>query len=75
MEIQQFYPQHKKMWLANSLKTMIKIGFGLSRSEVLDVVQSYVKRNKIPNPFKGGRLGQDWLLGFKKRHNLSILKP
>lgn len=61
--------------LANCIKTMSKNGFGLSRSEVLDVVQAYVKRNHIKTPFKNDKPGQDWWLGFKTRHDLSIIKP
>lgn len=61
--------------LATCLRTMSKWGFGLSRNEVLDIVQEYVKRNNIKTPFKNQRPGEDWWLGFKSRHNLSIKKP
>ena len=61
--------------LANLIKNKNKNVFGLSCNEFMDVVQSYVTRNKTPIPLIGGRTGQDWWLNFKKCHNLSILKP
>lgn len=61
--------------LSDSLKTMEKYGYGLSRREVLNLVGDYLKVNKIKNSFKNGIPGEDWWLGFAKRHNLSIKKP
>lgn len=57
------------------LKTMERWGFGLTREEVLDIVQMYVTNNNIKTRFKNGRPGEDWYLSFSKRHNLSIKKP
>ena len=68
------FSSEQEVEMANALKIMSKNGFGLSRNEVINVVQKYVSRNKIKTPFKNGRPGQDWWLSFKKRHNLSILK-
>lgn len=61
--------------LANLLKIMEKYGYGLTKTNVQQLVCDYFKENKLPNPFKENRPGQDWWRGFKHRHNLSIKKP
>lgn len=61
--------------LAECLRIMAKWGFGLSRTEVMDLVEVYIKSNNIKSRFKNGRPGEDWWLSFKKRHHLSIRKP
>lgn len=61
--------------LAQGLITMEKWGWGLNRVEILDLVQDYVARNGLRTPFKGGRPDEDWFLGFRRRHNLSVKKP
>lgn len=61
--------------LTTSLCAMEKWGFGLSRKEVLDIVQQYVKANQIKTQFKDDRPGSDWFINFKKRNGLSIKKP
>ncbi len=63
--------------LANGLRVMEKWGFGLSRAEILELVQVYVMKNELQEkvPFQQGKPGEDWFLQFKKRHNLSIKKP
>ncbi|KAJ8935809.1 hypothetical protein NQ318_023363 [Aromia moschata] len=54
--------------LANGLKTLEKCGFGLTRKEVLKTVGEYVRSNNIKTSFKDGTPGEDWFIGFKKRH-------
>lgn len=61
--------------LANNLNTLNKWGFGLARKEILSLVGTYVKENKIATRFKNGIPGKDWFIGFCKRHNLSCKKP
>lgn len=61
--------------IADSLKVMERYGYGLSRREVLNLVEHYLKSNKITNNFKNGIPGEDWWLRFAKRQNLSIKKP
>lgn len=61
--------------LAASLKTMSKWGFALLKEEIKDVIKEYVIENKIKNPFKDNRPGDDWFAAFKERHNLTIKKP
>lgn len=61
--------------LASGIKTLAKWGWGLTRKEILQLVQEYVNKNNIKTPFKNGRPGKDWFIGFRKRHHLSIKKP
>jgi hypothetical protein len=57
------------------VKTLAKLGFGLSRKEILELVGQFVRTNKVKTPFKEGIPAEDWFLNLKKRHNLSIRKP
>ncbi|CAG4950882.1 unnamed protein product [Colias eurytheme] len=61
--------------LANALIILEKWGFGLSRIEIINLVEEFIKLNGIATPFKNGRPGSDWLYNFRKRHGLSIKKP
>lgn len=61
--------------LASGIRTMEKWGWGLSRKEIFRIVGDYVRRNRLKTPFKDGVPGEDWFLGFTKRHNFSIKKP
>lgn len=60
--------------LATSVKTLAKLGFGLSRKKIIERVGQYVNVNKFGTPFRGGITGEDWFFNFKKRHHLSIRK-
>ncbi|XP_063227417.1 uncharacterized protein LOC134533739 [Bacillus rossius redtenbacheri] len=68
-------PHVYEVQLADCLRVLEKWGFGLSRDEVMDMVQSFVQQNNIKTRFKEGRPGPDWFIAYKKRHNLSIKKP
>lgn len=61
--------------LALGLKTMEKWGWGLSKSEVMEITEQFIKQNNITSYFKDGKPGDDWFVLFRKRHNLSIKKP
>lgn len=61
--------------LVEGLLKMEKYGFGLSRKEVLELVGQFVNSNNLQTPFKDGVPGEDWFLGFCKRHKLSLKKP
>lgn len=61
--------------LANCLTTLSKWGFGLTKEEIKDEVQIYVKQSNLKTPFNNGRPGKDWLKAFMVRHNLSSKKP
>lgn len=54
--------------LAKWIVDMSKIGYGLSKHELLDNVKIILKADDRKNPFKGGRPGKDWYYGFMKRH-------
>lgn len=50
--------------------------YGLTKNEFLKLVYQYAERNKIAHPFKDDCAGNDWYLGFKKRHpNLVVRQP
>lgn len=68
-------PEEHERRLANGLRKLETWGFGLSRGEVLNIVEEYVTRNKLKTPFKHNKPGEDWFISFKKRHLLSIKKP
>lgn len=68
-------PREYENQLAQCLRTLEKWGFGLSRDEVMDMVQKFVKLNDLKSRFKDGRPGPDWFVNFRQRHNLSIKKP
>lgn len=68
-------PVEEERKLADGLRTLGKWGWGLTRKEVLEVVGRYVTEKKMKTPFKNNVPGEDWFLGFKKRHRLSLKKP
>lgn len=55
-------------------RTTEKWGFGLSRTEILDLVADYVNSNNINPPFKDGIAGEDWFLNLKKRQKIFCKK-
>jgi hypothetical protein len=61
--------------MAMCVRVMGRWGFGISRLELLDVVQEYVLMNKMSTRFKDGKPGEDWYLGFMIRHKFSLKKP
>lgn len=68
-------PAAEEKELAESLIIMSKWGFGLTKEETKDLIQTYVRENGISTPFTFDRPGDDWYLGFQKRFNLTIKKP
>ncbi|PZC77478.1 hypothetical protein B5X24_HaOG203356 [Helicoverpa armigera] len=67
-------PLEDEKKLASTIIVMEKWGFGLSRSEILEIVAEYVRVNNIQTPFKNNTPGPDWFINFRKRHGLSIKK-
>lgn len=61
--------------IGTSIKIMAKWGFGLSKEEIKDCIQDYVRKHHINVPFREGRPGDDWFTGFTKRQRLSLKKP
>lgn len=68
-------PKEDEEKLVQCIQTMEKWGWGLTRSEILNIVGEFVSRSGLKTPFKRGRPGEDWFLGFRKKYNLSIKKP
>lgn len=68
-------PVDLEVKLADGIKSLEKWGFGLSRYEIMEIVRIFVEENNLKTPFKNNKPGEDWFLGFKKRHGLSIKKP
>jgi transposase-like protein len=42
--------------------------YGLTRSDVRELVFQYCEKNQILNPFSQGKAGREWIDGFLKRH-------
>lgn len=61
-------------WLTESARR----GFGKTKAQVIDTVQSVIKEDKgRPTPFKDHRPGERWYQGFMSRHRdeLSLRTP
>lgn len=61
--------------LVKYMNIMNKWGFGLSKTQVLDVLQMFAREHKIKTDWKDDRPGDDWWVQFCKRHKLSLKKP
>ena len=57
--------------LTECIATMCKLGFSPNRSQLKDIVQSYVTSNNIKTPFTNNRPGKDWVRDFMSRNKLS----
>jgi hypothetical protein len=68
-------PKDEELKLATNLKIMSQWGFGLTKSEVLNIVAEFVQRNQLKVPFKNGRPGERWFKSFTVRYRLSLKKP
>ena len=51
---------------------MVEWGYGIGRSEVTALVQSYCKAQKRKNPFCDEVPGYDWWCGFKRHPNRTL---
>ncbi|CAG5054835.1 unnamed protein product [Parnassius apollo] len=71
----QAIPIEDEKRLAEAIRVMEKWGFGLSRREILEMVEDYVKKNNLNTVFKNNKPGTDWFINFRKRNRLSIKKP
>ncbi|KAF5287849.1 hypothetical protein FQA39_LY15663 [Lamprigera yunnana] len=72
--VESFLSAAEEEEIVNCLKVMDKNGFGLSRHEVWDLVQLYIRHNNIPCRFKDQRPGIDGFIAFRIRHRLLIKK-
>lgn len=72
-----FTPEQEQA-LADRIKTLANVFYGLTAIEVRRVAFHYAERNEIPHRFsENERLaGKDWLYGFLERNqSISIRKP
>ena len=53
------------------------LGWPIGKEQVLDMVEQYVRNQKLHTPFKNNRPGEDWYLSFRKRYKaeISLRKP
>ena len=58
--------------IANYAKEMALRGMGLTCSDVMDIVQELLTKEKRPNPLKNNRPGYRWWYNFMARHEGSI---
>ncbi|KAK9736193.1 hypothetical protein QE152_g12696 [Popillia japonica] len=61
--------------LTSGLTKMERLGFDLSRREILQAVAALIIANQIKTPFKDHVPGPDWFIHFRKGHGLSIKTP
>ncbi|BES92409.1 Hypothetical protein NTJ_05218 [Nesidiocoris tenuis] len=62
--------------LAKCLIARARMGFPCDKEELKSLVQEFVLANGLHVRFKYGKPGEDWYIGFMKRHsNLSLKKP
>ncbi|KAJ8050092.1 hypothetical protein HOLleu_03158 [Holothuria leucospilota] len=60
--------QAEKQLLEEYITKMSKIGYGLTKRQLLDEVQTIIEKDGRPNPFKDNRPGRDWYQRFLRRH-------
>lgn len=69
-------PPHVESDLANCLIARSQMGFPCDKRELKQLVQEYVTVNNLQTRFRDGQPGDDWYLGFMKRHpRLTLKKP
>lgn len=56
--------------LAEKIKIMAKWGWALTRTEIKEIVHTYICQNNIKNNFKDNYPGKDWLQLFFNRNGL-----
>lgn len=54
--------------LVKWLFSMARAGFPVNQTQLIDSVQKLIKELKRDNPFKDGRPGRKWFIGFCKRN-------
>ncbi|KAI5640710.1 DDE superfamily endonuclease domain-containing protein [Phthorimaea operculella] len=66
-------PNEMEVSLANALKILQSWGFRLTKHDVIDFVRAFLTSKTLtPQPFKNCVPGQDWLVSFCTRHELTL---
>ncbi|XP_039275953.1 uncharacterized protein LOC120349591 [Nilaparvata lugens] len=60
--------------IVDCLIARAEFGYPCDRMELMQLVGEYIKANDIKNVFKDNTPGEDWYLGFMKRHSRLSLK-
>lgn len=72
------FTEEQEIALANRIKLMSDIFYGLSALEVRRAAFDFAEKNRIPNKFSATErlAGRDWLAAFMKRNpTISVRKP
>jgi hypothetical protein len=68
-----FFQAHEESAFATYLSEMALRGMGLTPGEFLDLIQTYLRREKRTNPFTDDRPGYGWYYAFMAR-NAAVLE-
>ena len=60
--------------LANCIRILCQHGFSPMKTDVLELVQDYVRGNRLKTNFQDGKPSPEWMRRFFKRNNLSLKK-
>ena len=61
--------------LAAIIRVMARLGIGLNKREIQQIVQSYLQLGNQITPFRDSIPGNDWLISFYRRHKLKARQP
>lgn len=68
-----FSPEQEKS-LLEYIKTFDEMFYGLTREDLKTIAFDFAEKNNIPHPFKNGKAGDEWLMGFKNWHPTLTLR-
>ena len=60
--------------LADCIRILCQHGFSPMKTDVLELVQDYVRGNRLKTNFQDGKPSPEWMRRFLKRNNLSLKK-
>lgn len=69
-----FTQEEEEEELARCIGTLCRLGFSPTRSDIKDLVKTYVTKHDIETSFKNGRPGKNWLKGFMQILQIFIEK-
>jgi hypothetical protein len=68
------FEKEQEEQLVKYLKFMDGLSHGLTRAEFKKVAHDFAQKNAIPHPFQNGAAGDEWLVGFIRRHRRMTLR-